>query len=199
MIEAALSGLIGAVLGAAITTICGEDFRRFRDRQAVAGALAGEIDSILAAIPELHVGLKDMVVILKEGGKLPLPEFPQPSSPIFDANTAKIGLLRPELARDVAFIYGQITAFRASFHLLSKHHQNMSPDWSGALLKRCIEMIESNEAKAKLLIENLTVAAVGKKNLTTIKVWSIGAITLVSLSCLAAAIYCVWSASCFAH
>ncbi|CAI8998722.1 conserved hypothetical protein [Pseudomonas sp. IT-196MI5] len=198
MMEVVLSGLVGTIIGAAISAIGGEDFRRYRDRQSVAGALAGELDSILKSIPELHIGLKGMLSIVREGGQLPFPEFPQSSNPIFDANTAKIGLLKPDLARDVAYVYGQITAFQTSFHSLSKHHQDMPPEWVSAMIERCIGMIDDNLAMAKLLVANLTGEAAAE-NLTMFKAWGLGAITFAGLGCLFAAIYCAWSVSCFSH
>jgi hypothetical protein len=51
---------------------------------------------------------------------LKLPEWPIPPSPLFDENASKIGLLGAQTARDVAYVYENLRAFRHNFHMLSK-------------------------------------------------------------------------------
>lgn len=42
-------------------------------------------------------------------------EVPEPASPVFEANVEKIGLLGPELAKVVAFVYENIRAILARY------------------------------------------------------------------------------------
>lgn len=79
------------------------------------------------------------------------------SSPMFEAIAEKIGLLGVELAGDVAFYYGQIKAFQASFHWLSKHNERMPMTWSYALIERLLALVEENKKGVRTLIRKLSV------------------------------------------
>jgi len=167
-----------------------EDYRRFRDGQAVAAALAGELRSIISVLPDLFNSLIAIKNITESQQGFFLPEFPAPTSPMFEANASKIGLLGPELAGDVAFIYDQIRAFKTSFHLLSKHHDEMPLPSISALVGRCIRLIETNEVGAGALIENLK-ASSDSGYLMSRPIWTaffVG-ITVISLSSLFGAAY----------
>jgi hypothetical protein len=155
----ALIAFISAILVGFITHFVAEDYRRFRDGQAVAASLAGELRSITSSLPELRQGLLGMKGLLENLQPLSLPELPDQSSPMFEANVPKIGLLGAEIAGELAFIYDQIRAFRTSFQLLSKHHSVMSGEWSGALVGRCVLLIDSNEQNARNLIVKLNESA----------------------------------------
>lgn len=152
----ALIAFTSAMLVGFTSHFVAEDYRRFRDGQAIAAALAGELRSIASAIPELYGGLVGMKDMLDNQQPFPFPEFPMQSSTMFEAIAEKIGLLGVELARDVAFLYDQIRAFNFSFHWLSKHHEEMPVSWSRALVERCLGLIEKNDKEAQILIEKLT-------------------------------------------
>lgn len=152
----ALIAFTSAMLVGFTSHFVAEDYRRFRDGQAIAAALAGELRSITSAITELHEGLLGMKDMLDNQQPLPFPEFPIQSSTMFEAIAEKIGLLGVELARDAAFLYDQIRAFKFSFHWLSKHHEKMPVSWSRALVERCLVLIEKNDKAAQILIEKLT-------------------------------------------
>lgn len=132
-----------------------EDYRRFRESKALAAALAGEIGSIGLSLPGLRTVLTQVKDLLDEGKPITLPEMLDQSSPIFEANAEKIGLLGADFAGRVASTYDQIKAFRTSFQLLSKHHTTMDPSWSGLVVGRCLQLVESNQPNAEALIENL--------------------------------------------
>lgn len=169
-----------------------EDYRRFRDSKAIAAALAGELRSIILSLPELHTSLIGMKDLFDNLQPVSLPEMPDQSSPMFEANAEKIGLLGVDLAGGVAFLYDQINAFRTSFQLLSKHHTKMGPHWSGLLVGRCIQLIESNKPEAKTLIENLQKHSDSSYLMSrTVGVVVLTGISLLSLSSLFGAIFCV--------
>lgn len=169
-----------------------EDYRRFRDSTAIAAAMAGELGSILLSLPGLHTVLTSMKGRLDELQPISLPEVPDQSSPIFEANAEKVGLLGVDFAKRVAFTYDQIRAFRTSFQLLSKHHNTMGPSWSSLLTERCLDLVESNQSEANTLVDNLTNHS---------KIWYVKArwvqttvltgITLICLSSLIGAIFCI--------
>ncbi|MBR7924602.1 hypothetical protein QZM26_29645 [Burkholderia multivorans] len=154
-LNAALVGFIGVLAGGYSSNFLAEDYRRFRDSRALAGALAGELESHGEAIPWIKAGLEKMEEGVRNGTKLNMPEWPIPASPLFDQNASKIGLLGPELARDVAYVYENIRAFRQNFHVLSKNHQNLPPDWSGATLIGCLAAITRAETRGAQLLVNL--------------------------------------------
>lgn len=104
-LNAALVGFLGVLVGSYGSNFLAEDYRRFRDGRSLAGALAGELESHGEPIPRIKAGLESMGNKVLAGEKLELPEWPIPTSPIFEENAAKIGLLGPGLARDVAYVY----------------------------------------------------------------------------------------------
>lgn len=169
-----------------------EDYRRFRDSKAIAAALAGELDSIKSSLPELRTVLPQMRDLLDKLNPISLPEMPDQSSPIFEANAEKVGLLGVDLAGRVAFIYDQIRTFRTSFQLLSKHHTTMDPSWSSLLVGRCLQLVESNELKVMTLIENLQQhSEIWYVRSRWVQMAVLTGITLLSLSSLFGGIFCV--------
>lgn len=80
---------------------------------------------------------------------LDLQEFPQSSSPIFEANTGKIGLLFAVLAKEVAFVYERIRAFRVLFHHLSKYHRDMKDESRLALVHSCIQLVDNGNERLR--------------------------------------------------
>jgi hypothetical protein len=134
-----------------------EDYRRFRDSTAIAAALAGEMGSIVLSLPGLRTVLSEMKDLLDEQKPIALPEMPDQTSPIFEANAEKVGMLGVDFARRVAFTYDQIRAFRTSFQLLSKHHKTLGPLWSSDLAGRCLHLVKSNQPDAEILVDNLQV------------------------------------------
>ncbi|CAI8693727.1 hypothetical protein BTK96_004238 [Burkholderia pyrrocinia] len=154
-LNVALLGFVGVLVGGYSNNFLAEDYRRFRDGQALAGALAGELESHAEAIPTIKDGLEKMLMGLGQGEKLTLKEWPVPASPLFDDNASKIGLLGAQSARDVAYVYENIRAFRQSFHMLSKNHADVPAMWSQGMLISCLAAIERAENRGQSLIENL--------------------------------------------
>ncbi|RDK04477.1 hypothetical protein [Paraburkholderia lacunae] len=153
--NAALIAFLGVLVGGYFNNFLAEDFRRFRDSQALAGALAGELKSHAEAIPDIKHGLTQIHAIAETGALLTLPEWPEPGSPVFEANVGQIGLLDPELAKDVAYVYENLRAFRGAFHQLSKHHEEMNAGWRVAMVKACADRIKSAETVGVPLVEKL--------------------------------------------
>lgn len=157
--NAALLGFLGVLVGGYVNNFLAEDYRRFRDGQALAGALAGELESHAEAIPIIKAGLENMMPqALNEKG-LTLVEWPIPASPLFDENASKIGLLGAELAKEVAYVYENLRAFRQNFHQLSKHHASMPKEWGHAMIVGCLAAISRTEHRGVLLIERLKMQA----------------------------------------
>jgi hypothetical protein len=158
-VSAAVIGFAGVLAGGYFNNSFAEDYKRFRDSQALAGALAGELKSHGEAIPLL----KNMLTVLheraKSGAELSLREMPEPGSPVFEANAEGIGKVGPELANGVAYVYEQIRAFRVVMSMLARHHKEETPEWRTALIESGCDRIRSAEEKGALLIEKLTTHA----------------------------------------
>lgn len=185
-----------AVLVGFCSHFAAEDYRRFRDGQAIAAALAGELSSIMMSLPGLRPNLVQMKAMLDRQLGINLPEMADQSSPIFEKNAEKVGLLGVELACEVAFVYDQIRAFRTSFQLLSRHHSTMKPIWCSNLVGSCIELIERNEPRAQLLIEKLrTYSDSSYAKSEPVSTALILGVTIFSLSSLLGAVFCVVTAS----
>ncbi|OOG42682.1 hypothetical protein [Rhodanobacter sp. C05] len=111
-----LTSIVVALVAAWATAILAEDYRRFRDGTSLAAALAGELQAYIEAfdtgLPTLH----DIRKELKKGAPLKyMPPFKPPGDPVYESGVERLGLLGPEIARDVAYTYQQVNAFRASY------------------------------------------------------------------------------------
>lgn len=172
-INTALIALSGVLVGAYVNNFAAEDFRRFRDSQALAGALAGELASIQVTLPDLLSALNNMKAKVRANERLDLHEFPQPSSPIFEANTQRVGLLDPGLAREVAFVYERVRAFRVLFHHLSKYHVDMQSEGRESLIRGCIQLVDGGEEKIDSLVKRLDIHTEKQWRLPKIVRWGI--------------------------
>lgn len=179
-LNTALIAFIGVLAGGYLNNFLGEDYRSFRDSQALAAALAGELDSHASAVKILRPGLDNMLEHIKKGNKLALPEFPPPPSPVFEALVEKIGLLGPDLAREVAYVYEQIRAFRITLHQVSKYHLEMSENWRAVMVQNATDRINSATEKGEVLVKNLDAHARSKyRHHSKIGPFAVGATLLV--------------------
>lgn len=151
----ALVGLLGVMVGGFFNNFIGEDYRRFLDGRALAGALAGELESHTAQLPSIKAALEKMEERTRNGENLELREWPIPPSPIFEQNAAKIGLLGAETAKEIAFVYEHLRAFRQNFHMLTKHNSDLPSEWSNATIMGCLAIISRAENRAAQLITRL--------------------------------------------
>lgn len=153
--NAALSALIGVLAGGYVNNFLAEDYRRFRDGTALAGALAGELGSHMQAVPMLRTMLTALTTAVGQGVNPKLRHFDMPNDPVYEANVGKIGLLGGKLAEDVAFAYQLIRAFRLNFGLVLSHHGNMDQPEIVLRLSACLETINLGEARGVALLPDL--------------------------------------------
>jgi hypothetical protein len=151
----ALLAFVAVLAGGYVNNFLAEDFRRFRDSQALAGAFAGELESHGTALPYLRPSLDSMLALVREDKPLALHEIPTPTSPVFEANVQRVGLLGPDIARELVAVYEQITGFRAGFVMLSKHHKEMNKEWREAMVIQCITRIDTATARGVGLLAQL--------------------------------------------
>ncbi|ACC75804.1 hypothetical protein Bphy_6783 (plasmid) [Paraburkholderia phymatum STM815] len=138
-----------------LNNFVGEDYRRFRDGVALAGALAGELDAHAKSIPEIRSKLLQWA----EGpeSREPIRNFSPPTDPVFDSSVAKLGLLGPKLAGKVASVYQEIRQIRADLLIVAQEVKEMQAAELSARLGRCVALLNVSEPRALALISELKV------------------------------------------
>lgn len=158
--NAALIAFIGVLVGGYVNNFLAEDYRRFRDGTALAGALAGELASHMLAFPVLQKMLAYQIGVVSKGERPPFRHFDPPNDPVFESGVAKLGLLGAKVAEDVAFAYQQIRAFRLNYALVLSQHKDMLDPELIQRLSGCLAVVNMGDGRAKeLLAELKTIAA----------------------------------------
>jgi len=117
---------VGVLVAAFLTAIVAEDYRRFRDGSSLAAALAGEMQSYLEAFDMIVPLMTQMHAGFEAGQQSYMPPFKPPGDPVYDAGVERLGLLGPSLARDLAYTYQNLKAFRESFATITEHYANFN-------------------------------------------------------------------------
>ncbi|KVV40284.1 hypothetical protein WK81_19795 [Burkholderia ubonensis] len=157
--NAALIAFIGVLAGGYVNNFLAEDYRRFRDGAALAGALAGELASHMAAFPLLRDMLNGMIAAAGQGQRLRLRRFDPPNDPVYEGNVGKLGLLPSKAAEDIAFAYQQIRAFRLNFAIVLSDHEQMNNDEIKARLTGCLDAVNRGDLRLQELIADLKMLA----------------------------------------
>jgi hypothetical protein len=150
------------IAGFFLANFLAEDYRRFRTGSAIAAGIAGELESYVQPQVILIEALDTVDKSLRAGLRPKLEfrgEFEPPKDRIFDANVGSIGLLGPELAGRIAFVYGAISGSRSAYSAIHNHHASMSDP---ELSRRCawtITTLHTAMNAAVPLIESLRLRA----------------------------------------
>ncbi|WP_158885193.1 hypothetical protein [Rhodanobacter sp. L36] len=157
-----MESLYGAVIAVAGAIIVGylahfvsEDYRRFRDGQTLAAALAGEIGSFLEAVSPVQSTFPSLAEMFDRGEKPNFPSFESPVNPVFDACVERLGLLGLQNAKDVAYVYQQLAAFRTGFKWLCLDSDRLGPRACATTVRLCIERVKSAEDRGTPLVSRL--------------------------------------------
>src|SRR3569623_487705 len=116
-LAAALIAVSGTLMVGFIASFLAEDYRRFRDGQALASALAGELLSRSEAVHMLRDNLTKIVNLLRRTGRVRLLKVEQIKDHVFESNVSKLGLLENDMVEDVVYVYENIGAFRSAMSL----------------------------------------------------------------------------------
>lgn len=121
-----LTPIVVALVAAWFAAFVAEDYKRFRDGKSLAAALYGELQAHLEAF---GVGIPNLKLIKQhvDAGR-PLkymPRFKPPADPVYESCVDRLGLLGPEVARDVAYTYQNINAFRVEFSRMTKSYEKV--------------------------------------------------------------------------
>jgi len=157
---ASFTPIIVALLAAYATVFLAEDYRRFRDGTSLAAALAGELQAYLEAFERGTPTLEAIRKHLDSGVPLRyMPPFKPPSDPVYDAGVARLGLLGPEIARDVAYTYQNVNAFRVAYSNMTKTYLKVETHIVLGTLDGAIAAATKAEERGKLALKQLDVRA----------------------------------------
>lgn len=124
----------------------------------MAGGLAGELRSHRKVFPDLIELFNSLEAVNGEKNP-PFRLIAEPTSPVFEGNVARIGLLGGDLAERVAYLYEQLRAFRAGSMTLAVAGEAMEQAEFKGRCARLRSMIRDNEQEADLTIGLLKEAA----------------------------------------
>jgi len=133
-----------------------EEYRRHLDARSVAAALGGELQGHISAIPTLRdsfaailntASANNRKTVLRNSGPV--------NSPLFEASVTKLGMLGPDLARDVAIVYEKIRAFRLGLSVIARDMDEMSIEEYSGHLGYIVKMLGAQEASGADLVERL--------------------------------------------
>ena len=118
--EQTLIGLIGVILGAILSGVFLESYKRHHDRQGTASAIAGEIHSILHFTQRQHHvdhldWFRNALVRLENGEQVNIPEIfapPVQIDPVFAEYLDEIGSLRGTLPERITTFYTNLMSIR---------------------------------------------------------------------------------------
>jgi len=151
-----LTSIVVALLAAWATAVLAEDYRRFRDGTSLAAALAGELQAYIEAFERGTPILQNIRNELAKG--LPLtyiPPFKSPGDPVYESGVAHLGLLGPEIARDVTYTYQLLNAFRAGFVTLTETYSKVTPSIVLGSFDSSLELLEKAEERGKKALAQL--------------------------------------------
>jgi len=160
---ASLTPIVVALLVAWVTAFLAEDYRRFREGTSLAAALAGELQAYLEAFERGSRTLQEIRKHLDTGVPLRyMPPFKPPSDPVYDAGVARLGLLGPEIARDVAYTYQNVNAFRVAYSNMTETYLKVEPFIVLGTLDGAIAAATKAEERGKMAVKQLDARARAK-------------------------------------
>jgi len=147
-----IGGFVALVVGT-ITVFGTEAYRRHRDAISLAGALAGEIAVYVEALPMIESTWGELERRAAAGTLLVVPNLPMPVNAIYDHCARDVGLLGPKLASEVAYLYGNVAAFRGAMAaLISVRDDSVQ---QAALIRSALVFVGRGKAVGSPLLRKL--------------------------------------------
>lgn len=110
--SALIAGLV-AVFVAGLSNFGAESYKRHREAVSLAAGLAGELRGYLPVFDESIEVFSRLADRAAAGRLQPLTKIARPTSPIYEANAGKLGMLGVDLAEQVSFVYSCLDGFRS--------------------------------------------------------------------------------------
>lgn len=158
-----LTPIFVALLAAWVTAFLAEDYRRFREGTSLAAALAGELQAYLEEFERGTPTLQEIRKHLANGVPLKyIPPFKRPNDPVYDSGVARLGLLGPEISRDVAYTYQKMNTFRDAYSNMTKTYLKVDPFIVLGALDSAIDAAIKAQERGKVAVKQLDVRALAK-------------------------------------
>lgn len=156
-IYGALIAAFVALFTAYLTLFLGERYKRFHEGSALAAGFAGELGSYTEGYPLMQRVLAEMTRCAEQGThrELSLRPFEKPLDRFFEASVSKVGLLGPELAERVIYIYSNLNAFRMTLILISEKHSEMSDVEFHSRVTVCVQLADKANAAMTEVVPKL--------------------------------------------
>ncbi len=90
-----------------------------------------------------------------EGKPLFLRPFERPRDRVFEASISSLGLLGAALVEDVAYVYGNIAAFRLAFELVTTHHSTLASHEIVVHCSAAMDALDRAVSRGESLIDGL--------------------------------------------
>jgi hypothetical protein len=165
-IAAALIAACVALIAMYCTQFLAENYRRFKEGSAIAAGLAGELSSYKEAAPLLKKFFDDSLEMIQTGKKdqLLFRSLEKPVDRYYEEVVGKIGLLGPEIAEQISFVYSNLNAFRGAFMLINDHHKDMSAAELTARITLCVSAMDRAFSAGWTLTQTLKERSVARFN-----------------------------------
>lgn len=167
------AGIVAALIAACValvamycTQFLAENFRRFKEGSGIAAGLAGELSSYKEAAPLLRKFFDDSLEMIQAGRKdqLLFRSLEKPVDRYYEEVVGKIGLLGPEMAEQIIFVYSNLNAFRVAFMLINDQHKDMTPPELVARITLCVSAMDRAFSAGLTLTQMLKERSVAKFN-----------------------------------
>lgn len=158
---AVLAAIIAAsatLVTAFLTQFLAERYRRFHEGSAIAAGFQGELVSYSSAFPKVVEMLSGLRRAIRDGERtrIALRTVERGVDRFYSEAVGKIGLLGPDLAERVIFIYSNLNAFRAALKVVTEHHADMADGELDGRIEFCLQSLERATTEMEATIPMLS-------------------------------------------
>ena len=165
--EQTLIGLIGVILGAILSGVFLESYKRHHDRQGTASAIAGEIHSILHfGKRRYHIDhldwFRSALVKLENGEPVKIPEIftpPVQLDPVFAEYLDEIGSLKGTLPERITTFYTNLMSIRNDIRSLIEGKLDDDLPFKAAMIREDLVLWEETCCTGLALRDDLRALA----------------------------------------
>lgn len=154
-IGSAIVGASAVLVVAYGTNFLAERYRRFLDANALASGLAGELTAHMRAFPSMKENFPKLIGFARDGDVRFLADMGTPTSPVFEGNVSKLGLLGNKLPREVAYLYEIIRAFRGMIGSVVKEQRTINNVEFANRVQVALDLVLENEQAGRDLVIEL--------------------------------------------
>jgi len=134
-----------ALIAAYLTAIVSKRHERHLDAIALASSLAGEVAAHMSAFPTIKLNWPKKIVDSRQCEHGYMADTGMPTSPVFEANVGKIGLLGHPLAEQVAYVYEILRAFRGVVYSAVRDQKDINGVEFAHRLQTALDLLLENE------------------------------------------------------